>query len=527
MSVGDAAVSVDPGAACNVAVVAIGASAGGVAALPVVVSALAADFPAAVIIVLHVGQRSDSMLARLLGRVSQLPVRDAIDGETVEPAVIYVAPPGTHLVLRGGTLVLTNSAPVHFVRPSVDVLFASVAAACGPRAIGVILTGTGVDGADGLRALKAAGGMTIVQKPSTAEHKGMPMAAFQTGSVDHSLMLADIGPALGHMVSRPPSPAARPSSAASRAGDTPSALQVQRSLEAMPAAVMVVDASDTILVWNALAESMFETPVPNALGRKFRDLDVSYRVEGLRARVEDVKARQTGARLADITFTRHNGEIVHANVTIAPLFDGHRLIGVLVSFEDATEYARLKEQMTRIAEQHATAIEELQSTNEELKTTNEELQSTNEELETTVEELQAANAELAALNSELEDCGAELARLDSYHRAVADGMDAAIIVLDRAGVVRTWSQAAERMWGLRSDQVLGRELLTLPLGELVRVARPALQRVVASGLAEPPLTVSYPDADGGQHPASLRITAVHDGNGAVVGGVAIASPTGR
>jgi two-component system chemotaxis response regulator CheB len=114
--------------------------------------------------------------------------------------VVYVAPPAAHLVLRGGTFALTDSAPVHFSRPSVDVLFSSVAAACGPRAVGVILTGAGVDGAAGMRAIKAGGGCTIVQEPRSAQYPGMPNAASGTGCVDAALPLADIGPALGRLV---------------------------------------------------------------------------------------------------------------------------------------------------------------------------------------------------------------------------------------------------------------------------------------------------------------------------------------
>src|SRR5207244_4753299 len=126
--------------------------------------------------------------------------------------------------------------------------------------------------------------------------------------------------------------------------------------------------------WNAAAESMFEVPGANAVGRKFRDLDVSYRVEGLRARMEDVKARQATARMDGVTFTRRSGDVVHAHITVAPLFESQRLVGVVVAADDATDHARIKEQRTRVAEQHATAIEELQSTHGEPETTNEELQ---------------------------------------------------------------------------------------------------------------------------------------------------------
>ena len=194
------ATPVETGAACHLSVVAIGASAGGVAALPTVLSALTPGFPAAVIVVQHLDPHTRSLLSNVLSRTCALPVREARSGAILEPGVVYVAPPGVHLVLRGGTLVLTDTAPVHFVRPSVDVLFASVAEACGTRAVGVILTGAGVDGAAGMRAIKTAGGRTVVQEPRSAAHEGMPNAASATGCVDFSLPLDEIGPALGPLV---------------------------------------------------------------------------------------------------------------------------------------------------------------------------------------------------------------------------------------------------------------------------------------------------------------------------------------
>ena len=314
---------------------------------------------------------------------------------------------------------------------------------------------------------------------------------------------------------------------------------VERALEAVPAAVMVVDASDTIVAWNHAAETLFETPLGNALARKFRDLDVSYRVEGLRACMEEVKVRQSTARIDDVTFTRRSGDLVHATITITPLFEAARFIGVLIYVEDATEYARLKEQMTRIAEQHGTAIEELQSTNEELETTNEELQSTNEELETTneelqstneelettVEELQAANAELAALNAELEERGVELGRLDAYHRGVMDGLEQAVIVVDPAAVVRTWNKVAERMWGLRAEQATGRAFLTLPLGEMVRISLPVFEHVLADGHEAAPVRVPYREPGGAERHTMLKIVPVRDGATHILGGVAIAYPS--
>ena len=191
---------------CSLDVVAIGASAGGISALPTILSALPAAFPAAVIVVQHLDPHYRSFLASVLARASRLPVREAVGGEIIKAGVVYVAPRAVHLVLRGGALVLTDAAPVHFVRPSVDVLFASVAAACGSRAVGVILTGAGVDGASGLQNIKRSGGRTIVQDPSSAECSGMPTAARATGCADFTLPLALIGPTLVGLVSPPVAP---------------------------------------------------------------------------------------------------------------------------------------------------------------------------------------------------------------------------------------------------------------------------------------------------------------------------------
>ena len=319
---------------------------------------------------------------------------------------------------------------------------------------------------------------------------------------------------------------------------TPSGVRAQRAFEALPDAVMVVDAADTILTWNPAAEALFEIPVPNAVGHKFRDLDISYRVEGLRARMEDVKTRQTPSRLDDVTFNRRTGEVVHANVTIAPLFESYRFIGLLVSVQDASEYVRLKDQRSRIAEQHATAIEELQSTNEELETTNEELQSTNEELETTneelqstneelettVEELQAANTELAALNAEFEERGAELTRFDAYHHGVVNSVEQALVVLDAHGVVRTWTSAAARIWHLDPEQAVGREFFDLPLGDLAGTGRGAFERMLTTGQAQEVARVAYTLAGGTGRHGRLRIAPVREPGGEVVGAIALVWP---
>src|SRR2546425_5849917 len=181
-------------------VVAIGASAGGVEALHVVVHALPANFPVPVLIVQHMDPRHKSMLAGLLGRRSQLRVKQATHGEHLQPSTVYIAQPDAHLLVRDGVLVLGDTVPVHFSRPSIDLLFGSVADAYGDRAIGIILSGTGMDGATGTRAIKGKGGTTIIQDPSSAAHPGMPNAARATGCVDFTLPLEEIGPAIVSLV---------------------------------------------------------------------------------------------------------------------------------------------------------------------------------------------------------------------------------------------------------------------------------------------------------------------------------------
>lgn len=173
--------------------IAIGASAGGVQALRTLMATLPADLPAAVLVVLHLAPRSRSMLPELLASATRLRVRDLRDDGRVEVGSVYVAVPDHHLCVLDGRIRLDRSPPVRYVRPSVDRLFESVAVGWGRAAIGVILTGSGSDGAAGIIAIKRAGGHTIVQDPDDAEHTGMPRAAIASGFVDSVLPLAAIG----------------------------------------------------------------------------------------------------------------------------------------------------------------------------------------------------------------------------------------------------------------------------------------------------------------------------------------------
>ncbi|HET9052515.1 MAG TPA: chemotaxis protein CheB [Candidatus Dormibacteraeota bacterium] len=173
------------------------ASAGGLQALSAVLSALPEDFPVPILIVQHLDPRQRSLLGEILSRRTPLAVRLAADGDAVRPGLVLIAPPDRHLLVNpDGTVTLSRAELVHFVRPSADLLFESAAGSCGPRCVAVVLSGTGSDGAAGVRAVKESGGTVIVQDDATAEFSGMPEAARRTGQVDLVLPLADIGPGL-------------------------------------------------------------------------------------------------------------------------------------------------------------------------------------------------------------------------------------------------------------------------------------------------------------------------------------------
>ncbi len=175
-------------------VVAIGASTGGPAALQEIIPRLPAGFPGAVLVVQHIPKGFSRSLAERLAARSTLPVHEAKDGESIEPGVVLVAPARIHTkVRRRGSVVrvhLDEEPRSTLHRPSVDVLMASVARAYGPRSLGVVLTGMGADGTEGLGAIKDAGGRTLAESEESCVIYGMPKAAMQAGVVGRAVALS-------------------------------------------------------------------------------------------------------------------------------------------------------------------------------------------------------------------------------------------------------------------------------------------------------------------------------------------------
>jgi two-component system, chemotaxis family, protein-glutamate methylesterase/glutaminase len=174
--------------------VVIGVSAGGMKALSRLLPMLPSGYRFPVVIVQHSHFQSDDFLARYLNSQCSLTVKQANDGERIQPGTIYLAPPNHHLrICEDGRFALSGEQPVNFARPSIDVLFCSAVNVYGQRLIGLILTGAGSDGARGLAEIKKAGGVTLVQDPHTAEADMMPRSAISAVNVDWILPLDAIG----------------------------------------------------------------------------------------------------------------------------------------------------------------------------------------------------------------------------------------------------------------------------------------------------------------------------------------------
>ncbi len=183
----------------NTGVIVIGASAGGVSALSTLVSQLPSTFPAPILVVLHVGSHR-SILPEILSARGPLPAAHAKHEEALVAGRVYVAPPNRHLLIENGHVRLTKGPKEHFTRPAIDPLFVSAALTYGPAAVGVILTGTMDDGTAGLQAIKACGGLAVVQDPQDALEPSMPCSALKHVQIDHCGPIDGMADVLGALI---------------------------------------------------------------------------------------------------------------------------------------------------------------------------------------------------------------------------------------------------------------------------------------------------------------------------------------
>lgn len=187
-------------------IIVIGASAGGVEALQRLCAGFSADFAGCIFVAQHLSPSARSMLPLLIDRVSALRAVSPVDGQEIEPGHIYIAAPDRHMLLREGRVLMRRGPFENRTRPAINALFRSAAVHYGSRVIGVVLTGLLDDGTEGLIAIKAVGGTSVVQDPEEAEWPSMPRNALKRDHVDHSARLAQMPPLLQQLVAQEAGP---------------------------------------------------------------------------------------------------------------------------------------------------------------------------------------------------------------------------------------------------------------------------------------------------------------------------------
>lgn len=180
--------------------VAVASSAGGPRALSILFQGFPSGIAAPLVVVQHIADGFLHGLIQWLQSVSEVPIQVALPGDRIEPGRAYFAPSGHHLEVRGGVLALSDDPPLWGCRPAADILFKSVAENYGERAVGVVLTGMGRDGAEGLKRIRKGGGATFAQDESTSLVFGMPRAAIESGGAERVLPLPEIAPAVVGLV---------------------------------------------------------------------------------------------------------------------------------------------------------------------------------------------------------------------------------------------------------------------------------------------------------------------------------------
>ena len=180
-------------------VVGIGTSAGGLKVLKQLFTAVPKNSGCAYLVVQHLDPNHKSILRDLLAISSNIEVIECSQQQTLAPDKAYIIPPGLYIEVENDVVQVREPKEPHGFRIPVDYLFSSMAACYGKRAVGVILTGSGTDGTAGLRAIRAAGGLAIVQDPDSAEYPGMPYSAIKAGVVDRVVEIADIPAIVGSL----------------------------------------------------------------------------------------------------------------------------------------------------------------------------------------------------------------------------------------------------------------------------------------------------------------------------------------
>ncbi|MGW6023620.1 CheR family methyltransferase [Streptomyces sp. NPDC055099] len=273
-------------------------------------------------------------------------------------------------------------------------------------------------------------------------------------------------------------------------------------LDASQGASVALDQDGLVVMINNEARAQFGLSVHD-VGRPFQDLEISYRPTELRSLIDQSNYERRPLRV-NAAERRVGNEVQYFDIVVQPISSSHGVpVATNVMFTDVTVATQLKAEVKRVREDLETAYEELQSTNEELETTNEELQSsieelettneelqsTNEELETTNEELQSGNEELETMNDELRLRSTDLDEARAFLEGVVSSIAAGVVVLSADMRTRSWNRGAVELWGLRADEVLGKNFFALDFGLPTDKLRELIPECVASGTRSGPVVI--------------------------------------
>ena len=269
----------------------------------------------------------------------------------------------------------------------------------------------------------------------------------------------------------------------------------ESAFDAVPTAQIVVDLEGRLALANERARSIIPL-APTDIGRPIQDLKISYRPVEIRSCIDQARNERVPVILRDVDWQAQSGEARWLDIQVVPLIDqGNILNGIAITFVDVTVSKRLQKELEHANQELETAYEELQSTNEELETTNEELQSTVEELETTNEELQSTNEELETMNEELQSTNEELQatnaelrqrsdelnNVNAFLESILTSLRGGVAVVDADFKVLVWNTQAQELWGLRANEAVGRQLLSLDIGmPLERLTQPMRECLTGS-----------------------------------------------
>src|SRR5438045_3611974 len=297
--------------------------------------------------------------------------------------------------------------------------------------------------------------------------------------------------------------------------------------EGTPIPQLVVDVLGTLVSANQSARRVFDIS-PGDVGRALKDLDISYKPVDLRTPVERSYRDRRPVLLSAANIVLADGTSHYFDIHVMPLIDEDgSVVGTNISYVDVTAPTELRGELERSRQDVETAYEELQSSNEELETTNEELQSTVEELETTNEELQSSNEELETMNEELESTNEELQTTNAELRQRSDELNTVNAFLEsiltslRGGVavvdadfkVLVWNDQAQDLWGMRTDEAVGRHLLGLAIGlPLADLANP-IKKCLNDGDGHQSLTLSATNRRGRQFTCRVQCSAMAGSEG--------------